>query len=227
MTHSGFAVVIPSLHDHDALASTLTDLRQHFDGAIVVVDGGDDAETRRLARAADAQWLPSAPGRGIQLAAGAAATTADTLLFAHADTRLAPGFAAEAERVLALPDTAAGAFRFRLDDSRWSLRLVERGVGLRSRWLQLPYGDQGLFLRRQMLSAAGGVPPLAAMEDLTLVRRLKRLGRVRISPMAATTSARKWVRCGVLRTTAINQACLAAFFLRVPPARIARWRQGC
>jgi hypothetical protein len=97
-------------------------------------------------------------------------------------------------------------------------------VNFRSSVRQMPYGDQAIFVRANALREAGGFPDLPVMEDYVLIRRLRRIGRIEIVPATVVTSARRWIEQGVLRTTLFNQVCIAAYWLGVSPARIARWR---
>jgi hypothetical protein len=96
-------------------------------------------------------------------------------------------------------------------------------ANLRSRLLQLPYGDQGLFLRAELFRSLGGFAELPLLEDLELVRRLRRQGRIVTAPLAVLTSARRWESLGVIRATLLNQVFLLAYLLGMPPRRIARW----
>jgi hypothetical protein len=100
---------------------------------------------------------------------------------------------------------------------------VEWGANWRSRLLQLPYGDQALFMRRATFWQIGGFPELPMMEDFELVRRLQRVGRIAIALDAVLTSSRRWQKLGTCKTTAINQMAIAAYLLGIAPQRIARW----
>ena len=104
------------------------------------------------------------------------------------------------------------------------VRLLEKTVGWRCRFCQLPYGDQGIFLRKATFERAGGFPDEPLLEDYELVRRLRRLGRIAMAEGEAVTSARRWRRLGLLRATWLNNLCLLAYWFKVPPAKIARWR---
>lgn len=119
-----------------------------------------------------------------------------------------------------------GAFRFALDSAAWQARLVERLVAWRVRWLDLPYGDQGIFVRRDVLGALGGVPPLPLMEDVELVRRLARHGRLRYVSLPLVTSARRWERERWWRRSAANLSMLILYRAGVSPARLARRYYG-
>jgi len=167
--------------------------------------------------------MASSRGRASQMNAGARIARGETLLFLHADTRLPPGFAGEVRRTLDLPGIAAGAFSLRIDGPGWGMRWVERAANWRSRILQLPYGDQGFFLKAELFRSLGGFPELPLMEDLEMARRVRRRGRIAISPLAVVTSGRRWERVGVVRATLLNQLFLLAYLAGMPPRRIAQW----
>ena len=218
------SVVIPALNAAATLPGTLAALRGGTgceDGEVVVVDGGSGDGTAERARAGGARVIAAPRGRGGQLAAGVAAARGDWLLLLHADTRLAPGWAEEAAWFMATHPDKAGYFRFALDSQAPEARGLERRVAWRCRWLALPYGDQGLLIRRALLDAIGGIRPLPIMEDVALVRRLGR-GRLVGLDATATTSAARWERDGWRRRSAHNLCCLALYFAGVPPRWIAR-----
>ena len=191
---------------------------------MIVVDGGSRDATAQRAHQAGARVLISAPGRARQLAAGAeAAGDADALLFLHADSRLPRGWAGRVASALADPGVAGGAFAFRFAQRSALLRFVELGVRLRLAVAQLPYGDQALFVRREVLRALGGVPQAPIMEDLDLVRGMRGHGRLALLPEPVTTSARRYQARGVLRTMLRNWLALVAWRLGLDRARIAAW----
>jgi rSAM/selenodomain-associated transferase 2 len=215
------SVVIPTLNAAEGLAETLAALDPTYE--IIVVDGGSRDGTPGLARGLGARVIETAPGRGGQLAAGAAAATEGWLLFLHADTVLEPGWREAVERHLSHPAAAgrAACFRFALDDDSPQARRLERWVRWRVAALALPYGDQGLLIHRSLYDGVGGYRPLPLMEDVDLVRRLGRR-RLTVLDAAAVTSARRWRQDGWLRRSARNLLCLTLFYAGVPAERIAR-----
>jgi rSAM/selenodomain-associated transferase 2 len=208
--------VIPTLNAGDDLTSCLASLAEADE--IIVADGGSNDATLAISRAAGATIVASERGRGVQLAKGASAASGDALLFVHADTHLAPGWRALAERHLESSNRPA-CFRLKLDDPAWQARLIERAVAVRTRLAGLPYGDQGLLISREAYDASGGFRPLVLMEDVDLLRRLAR-------PVTldgyALTSAERWRRDGWARRTLRNLTCLSLWRLGVSPDRIAR-----
>ena len=87
----------------------------------------------------------------------------------------------------------------------------------------MPYGDQGLFLEKRVFDEVGGFRDLPIMEDFELVQRLRRRGRIVTLPEAALTSARRWQRLSVVRTTLINQIMIAGFLLGMPTRTLHRF----
>jgi rSAM/selenodomain-associated transferase 2 len=209
--------VIPTLNAAATLGRCLAAVAEADE--IIVVDGGSTDGTAAIAQGRGARLVQSTRGRGIQLAAGAAATEGGWLLFLHADTVLAPGWREAVQAHMVRHRDKAACFRFRLDAAERRARLIEAGVALRVHALGLPYGDQGLLLSRQLYEEAGGYRPLPLMEDVDLVRRLGPIERLAVE---AVTSADRWRRDGWLRRSARNLLCLALYRLGMSPERVAR-----
>lgn len=223
-------VVIPTLNAEQGLAASLTSLvPATVDGLVrevIVVDGGSTDRTLAIADQAGATIVRAEKGRGRQLATGAGHARMPWLLFLHADTVLEPGWEREAsafiERVeIGQRPEAAAAFRFALDDLGIAPRLIEAGVSLRCTLVRLPYGDQGLLMPRRLYEKLGGFRDYPLMEDVDIVRRLGR-SRTIVLRARAVTSAIRYKRDGYALRAARNLACLALFYLRVPPTVIAR-----
>ena len=186
---------------------------------IVVVDGGSTDSSVAIAQRAGGKVVQASRGRGSQLAAGAAASAGDWLLFLHSDTRLGLGWRAAADLHMRHRPSRAACFRFRLDAAEWQARLIERGVSVRVGLLGLPYGDQGLLVSRRLYDGVGGYAPLPLMEDVDLVRRL---GRLDVLSVDALTSADRWRRDGWARRSARNLACLGLWAGGMSAERVAR-----
>lgn len=217
------AVVVPTLNEAEGLPLLLAALALE-PVEVVVVDGGSTDASADIARAADVRFASSARGRALQMNAGAAASSADALLFLHADSLPPAGFANTVLEILADPGVAFGAFRFSLGGGSASLRLIQWGTNVRSRWAHLPYGDQGLFFRRSVFEGLGGFPDIPVMEDYDLVRAARRTGRVVIADTAVVTSDRRWRELGPWRYTALNTATVVRRRLGATPQELAQWR---
>ena len=219
------SVIIPVVNEEHELHAAIRSAMQASGVEVIVVDGGSTDATVETANRLGAHVVHASPLRAIQMNAGISAANGEILLFLHADTRLPAGYDNEVTTLMQRSDVAAGAFRIAFDRVRLSLRLIEYGTNLRSRWLQMPYGDQAIFLRAETMSRIGAYRELSVMEDFDLMRRLRRLGRIELTSAAVTTSARRWRKLGVWRATWTNQLCILAHLLGVPCHRIARWRE--
>jgi GT2 family glycosyltransferase len=155
--------------------------------------------------------------------AGVLHATGAILLFLHADTLLPEGYVTAVTEALNSPGVCAGAFGFHVEETFGGKSLLEWSTNFRSRRLQLPYGDQGLFIRRSLFEYLGGFADLPVMEDYEFIRRLRRIGRIVTLPISATTSGRRWRRLGVFRTTLVNTLMIAGYHAGVSPKRLARF----
>lgn len=223
-------VVIPTLNAQAGLAAALTSLvPAAVDGIVrqvVVVDGGSNDRTVRIAEQAGAETVHSPPGRGAQLALGAKSAKFSWLLFLHADTILEAGWENEAIAFIERMETgsrpeAAAAFRFALDDVGLRPRLLEGIVALRCALLRLPYGDQGVLISRRLYERLGGYSSMPLMEDVDLMRKLRR-DQIVILRSKALTSATRYRRDGYFRRLIRNLLCLTLYYVRVPPKVLQR-----
>jgi rSAM/selenodomain-associated transferase 2/rSAM/selenodomain-associated transferase 1 len=217
------SVIIPTLNEADYLPRTLGSLLGAENLEVIVVDGGSNDGTTEIAERKGYRALRGPPGRALQMNAGARAAHGSILLFLHADTCLPPAFDSAVLAALREPGVVGGAFRLRIDAPGLSFRLIERAVGIRSHRLQMPYGDQGIFIAKETFEELGGFPVLPIMEDFEFVRRLRRRGRIRIARLPVITSARRWQELGPWRTTWINQKVILGHYLGVSPERLAVW----
>jgi uncharacterized protein len=213
-------VVIPALNEAATIADTIGRVRT-ADSRIIVADGGSGDRTADLARAAGAEVIVTPPGRAVQQNTAARLSAGPVLLFLHADTLLPGDYPAQVFETLMPADVAAGAFRFRTDWNRRSMRLLEKTVHLRSTLLQMPYGDQALFMPAATFEKVGGFPQVPIAEDLFLVRRLGRLGRIAQARGFALTSGRRWRTIGVWRVTLINNLIAGGCLLGMNPRQLA------
>ena len=217
------SIIIPALNEANTILQTLRSTQNAMSVEQIVVDGGSRDETVQMARRWGARVLASPAGRARQMNSGAQVASGKLLLFLHADTRLPEGFDNHVRQAVVQPGIIAGAFQLRIDAASPGLRLIEGVTNWRSRTLQLPYGDQAIFLKADSFRDLGGFSNIPILEDFDLVCRLRRRGKIVIVPAAAATSARRWKKLGVWRTTLINQIALLAYCLGVRPSRIARW----
>lgn len=222
-------VVIPALNEEMLLPGLLADLRRvTVPLDIVVADGGSVDGTLACASAAGVRSIRAPRGRARQLNAGAQAAHGDWLLFLHADVRLpAPARRALLSAVVDDPDLEAAVFRFSIELRPGWKRFIEIGQVLRQALYGLPYGDQGLLVRRELFDCVGGFPDLEIMEDVEMIRRVKKRGvKLRTLPAPVITSGRRYEREGPVRTWLRHVVLISLYLAGVSPHRLAGWRSG-
>lgn len=220
---SKISILIPVLNEAFQIQKNISNLQSEPNIEIIVVDGGSQDRTVALARELGVKVIVSSVAqRANQMNFGAAEATGDIFLFLHVDTQLPTGYAAIIKNTLSQPGTIAGAFELAIDSQQKSFRFVEKMVNLRSRFFTLPYGDQTIFLKAAVFHEMGGFANLPIMEDFEFVQRLKTQGKIGIAPAKVITSARRWQKLGVFKTTLINQLIILGYYLGISPIKLAR-----
>ena len=197
-------IIIPTYNEAAFIGATLARLRAISGGVVwevIVVDGGSTDGTVEEALEGGARVVRSAKGRAVQMNTGAAAATTDLLYFLHAETLPPEGFTTLI--ALAVDNGAvAGCFRLSFDHDHWFLRA--NCWFTRFNVQAFRYGDQSLFVRKEVFDRAGGFDErLIVFEDNEIVRRLKRSGPFKILSASVRTSARKYIENGIFRMQAI------------------------
>jgi rSAM/selenodomain-associated transferase 2 len=219
LSRPSVAILVPALDEEENLRTLLPDLVRVAD-EVVVSDGGSSDRTAEVAQELGARVVHGEPGRGTQLNRAAEESTADILLFLHADTRLPEGALDLVRRAVA-NGASGGGFLARFDSELPIMAFGSRLVDLRTRLTRAPLGDQAQFVTRTAFLALGGYRSWPILEDLDFIRRLKRIGKVAVISIPVVTSGRRYERAGVLRTVALNWFLWALYFLGVDPRRIA------
>lgn len=219
------SVIVPALNEEAAIEDTLLALRQEGfkEAEIIVVDGGSSDKTCEIAGGLADKVITSARGRGLQMNAGARAASGEILLFIHADCIVPAGAYGLIRLALADDKVSAGAFDLRIDHEGAWARVLEWTANRRSRLTGVPYGDQGLFTRKETFDNIGGFKEMPLMEDMEIAGRIKKAGSIVFLDERIFASPRRWVSEGVLRTTLRDWAIAIAYTVfKVSPERLAR-----
>jgi uncharacterized protein len=217
------SVIIPTLNEGPFIAKTLRAVLACNPYEVILVDGGSTDDTVQAVASSGATVVQTPPGRARQMNAGAAQATGEVLLFLHGDTLLPQRWPTVVQQCLNDKGVVAGAFSLGINGRFAGRRLVEKAANARSQWLQRPYGDQGLFLRRSLFEELGGFANLPLLEDYEMNQRLRQCGGIVTAPEAVLTSGRRWERLGVLNATWINQMMIVGYRLGVNPERLAAY----
>lgn len=226
--HPSTTVIIPTYNEEANIGATV---RSVFEAAtsrvqVIVTDGYSNDHTTSIARRAGAKVMRVSGGRAKQLNAGANQARASRIVFLHADTILPQAFDSSVSKVLQDPCNSIGAFRLKINAPGFGLRIVERVANWRSNTLKRPYGDQALFVRKDMFEKIGQFPIMPLLEDYEIVRRASKVGQIVIADDEVKTSARRWKTLGVVRTTLLNQSIIVGYHCGVSAERLSSWYRG-
>ncbi len=217
------SLVIPTWNEADSLPETIHRARQVPEiSEIIVVDGGSRDQTCEVAEELGCRVLTSAPGRGGQMRAGAAQARGDVVLLLHADTWLPPDAGRAALKTLHDQTVVAGGFWKIFRDASPLLAGSKWKCAIRVYLGRRVAGDQGLFVRREVLEKIGGVPDMPLMEEFELCRLLHQQGRLALADATVITSARRFAKLGVIRTYLRMWWVTTRYRLGTPPADLRR-----
>ena len=220
------SAVIPALNESERIEETIQSALQGVNVEVVVVDGGSIDGTRELSARMGTRVLCTGPGRAIQMNEGARNASGEILIFLHADTCLPGGYDEEIRTALDDKRIAAGAFSLGFDTDSIGMKLIALGANMRSRFLSLPYGDQGLFVWKDTFLQHGCFPEFPIMEDVSFIRTMKKWGRIEALPSKVVTSSQRFITLGPMRAWMLNQLAMAGFFLGVPLEDLAALYRG-
>lgn len=224
---SVISIILPVLNEagsiNDAISS-LRGLRPDAAIEIIVVDGDPRGGTIGTIRDKGTITAIGEKGRARQMNCGASLASGDILLFLHADTLLPVDALAHVKAAMDDDRSVAGAFDLGIDSERRVFRITEKYVALRTRVTRVPFGDQAIFIRKDYFNKIGGYSDIPLMEDVELMRRIRKRGdKIIIIPEKVMTSARRWEQEGVLRCTLRNWALQLSYALGVRPERLIKW----
>ncbi|MDY6965617.1 MAG: TIGR04283 family arsenosugar biosynthesis glycosyltransferase [Halobacteriota archaeon] len=222
-----FSIIIPVLNEADHINSQIEhiyNLSPSQDFEIVVVDGSQRKDTINAIKNPEVISIGSEKGRAHQMNAGADVARGDILLFLHADTRLPDGALEKISSVLDDRLYVGGAFDLCIRSERPVYNMISKMISLRSRLTRVPYGDQAIFLRRGYFNELGGYRKIPLMEDVELMRRIKRSkGRINFISDCVSTSQRRWEEEGIIYCTLRNWMVRALFYCGVSPGKLVRF----
>lgn len=216
------SVIMPVLNEEGIIEDTIRSLNDPR-LELIVVDGGSRDKTASIVSRYKARLIPSMPGRGRQMNHGARCSTKDILLFLHGDAKITEKGIDAMLKAMEDPLIIGGAFRLAIDSRSPCLFFVAFWANMRSIIFGLPYGDQGIFVRRSAFEEIGGYQDVPIMEDLEFIRRLKRRGKITIMRESVSVSSRRWDKEGPIYTTLRNLILTAFFLLGVSPKKLYKW----
>jgi glycosyltransferase involved in cell wall biosynthesis len=218
------SIISPCWRDATALVKLVDRLRNTPDTQWIAVLVNPDRSTvagleRKGVECFSFPW----PNRGAQMNRGAQLATGDVLLFHHVDSQLTLEHLESLREAMAISKVIGGAFYRKFDERHPCLRWAEPAERWRCRHWGALFGDQSLFVRKEIFVRLGGFADIPLMEDVEFSKRLRQNGFVVLLDPPMRSSPRKHLEEGSWRTTLRNFTILVLFKLGIPPDDLHRW----
>lgn len=216
------SIVIPTLNEGEQIRRAIDLAWQSGADEVIVADGGSADGSLDFLKTQNCVVVSSAPGRGTQLNAGAAVATGDVFLFLHADNSLVESGCDQIRTALQDKSVLFGGFKQSVDNNKKIYRWIESGNNLRVKWQGLVYGDQAMFIRRDVFQHEGQFPSIVLMEDFEFSKRLRRISKPILLDGPTFVSARRWEKAGPINQTIRNWFLAAAYRFGASPTWLAK-----
>ncbi len=223
-----FSIIIPTLNEAESIQTclqALQPLRTHCE--IIIADGGSTDNTQSLAMPLADKVIPSPQGRARQMNIGAEQASGDILVFLHADTYLPDNALILIQQQLAASNKQWGRFDIQLNSPHLLLKIVAQLMNWRSRLTGIATGDQVIFVKRACFFDIDRYPNIALMEDIALSKRLKKISPPLCLKAKVTSSARRWLHNGIVKTILLMWLLRLRYYLGADPLELAQlYREG-
>ena len=216
------SIIIPIYNEEEVLRfSTERLLGLSECTELIFVDGGSSDKSADIAKEYG-KVLSCEKGRGRQMNVGAREAQNNTLLFLHADNAISPEVFENIEKTVCDNGAVGGCLTQRIENKRPVFRFIEWQGNSRARRTKVFYGDQGIFVRKDVFERIGGFPVVPIFEDVLFTQKLRREGKTTVLPDKIMVSARRWEKRGILRTTVMFSWFLTMFKMGYPLEKIKK-----
>ena len=216
------SIIIPTLNSETDLYETLGSLFEGIENnlirELIISDGGSNDKTKSIAYGVGAILIEGPCSRGLQIRKGVDKSRGEWILILHADTSLSLDWSVDL--LQKIDRNFAYHFKLKFKSKSPFARILECWAQMRSNFLGLPYGDQGLLIHRDLLNTTEGFPKIPLMEDIALARQLK--GKIKPLDIVAKTSAEKYHKNGWLRQSVLNFFLLIQYLSGKDPHQLFR-----
>ena len=188
-------IVIPTYNEEKIIDRTQEMVSDFLDLADIVFSDG--YSTDNTYEKINFKKIQRTKYRSNQMNDGAKELTNDMILFLHADSKISR----EAILELLERDYDFGCFKIKFEPTSLFLKSIEWGSNFRVKHRHIAFGDQGIFIKRELFERIGGFKPLPLMEDYELSLTLQEIGIYpKLLDTRITTSSRRFINNGPLKT---------------------------
>jgi len=216
----GISIIVPVYNEEKILSQNLAffkSLAQRTE--LIFVDGGSVDKSVEIA-SSYGKVLSSPKGRSVQMNFGAYSAEGKVLLFLHADTTISTDSLLSIEKKVINNGFIGGCLTQKITKRGFIYRFIEKFGNTRARITKVFYGDQGIFVRKDIFLKIGGFPEVPIMEDVLFTKRLRKIGKTVVLPDKIVVSLRRWQKEGIARTVFLYSFMNLLFYLKVPMHKI-------
>jgi rSAM/selenodomain-associated transferase 2 len=218
------SIIIPTLNEAENIHYLIDYIKNGAINAEIIISDADSSDgTREIAASHGARVINSRqPSRGLQLNLGAEIASAPILLFLHADSKLENSALSFLVEKMEEEDKVGGCFELKIDSEHPLLNFISWSSNLRAKYLNLIFGDQGIFIKKEVFESLGGFPEIELMEDWEFSKKLAEAGELLFLDKKIYTSARRWEEYGVLKTIFLMHKIKILYLLGYSPAELKK-----
>lgn len=217
------SVIIPTLNEGENIAEIIDFINQEEVKTEIIVSDADSTDnTKLIAEAKGAKITNSKKAsRGRQLNRGAEIASAPVLLFLHADSTLDKGsLSVLIAEIKKQENKIGGAFTLKIKSEHPLLKFISWSSNLRAKYLKLIFGDQGIFIKKDIFQQLSGFPEIDLMEDWEFSKKMRKAGELIFLDRKIYTSARRWEKYGVLKTILLMHKIKILYLLGYSPKKL-------
>ena len=214
------SIIVPVLNEEKSIENTLRQLYSlNGQKEIIVVDGGSSDNTVQIASKLSTV-IQSEKGRANQMNKGAKAASGDTLWFVHSDSKVSKDSLKGIEQAVSQGYTCGGFSLYFYDYDTRFMKFISKTSNWRAKYLGLYFGDQGIFVKKDIFDSLDGYKEMELMEDWELSKRLHKTEKMKMLDIKIGTSARRFKTGGQLRTMLLMQKIKILYVLGISPSKL-------
>ena len=210
------SIIVPVYNEEKIIKQFLSSFSYNRGLEVIVTDGGSSDKTVEFVKQYPVKVIQCVKNRAIQMNEGAKIAQKDMLLFLHADCLLENGSLKEIVQALN-NGYIGGCLSQRIDSPRLIYRFIEKSGNIRAKLFKIFYGDQAIFVRRDIFFRVKGFDNVDLFDDVLFSKKLKKMGRVCVLNNKVYSSCRRWTKQGIIKTTLINWLLSLGFSIGIEP----------